>query len=250
MTFEFLFVLLFILLLIVFSFWVRLFDFLTIYEFQKGILYKNGSFVKILDAGKHYYHKSNSMIHVLDIRKSLINLPGQEVLTKDNVSIKITLVGFYEITDPIKAVHQSENYVTEFYNLSQIVLRNLVGAVSIDELLEKKGEIDAQLLAGVSEKAKDLGLTVSTLSVKDIMLPANLKKAFSGILEARKEAQRQLEKARGEQAVLRSLANSSSMYESNPMLLQARLVQALSTGNNNIVFNVDDKITLKEKPKA
>ena len=250
MTFEFLFVLLFILLLIVFSFWVRLFDFLTIYEFQKGILYKNGSFVKILDAGKHYYHKSNSMIHVLDIRKNLINLPGQEVLTKDNVSIKITLVGFYEITDPIKAVHQSENYVTEFYNLSQIVLRNLVGAVSIDELLEKKGEIDAQLLAGVSEKAKDLGLTVSTLSVKDIMLPANLKKAFSGILEARKEAQRQLEKARGEQAVLRSLANSSSMYESNPMLLQARLVQALSTGNNNIVFNVDDKITLKEKPKA
>lgn len=250
MTFEFLFVLLFILLLIVFSFWVRLFDFLTIYEFQKGILYKNGSFVKILDAGKHYYHKSNSMIHVLDIRKNLINLPGQEVLTKDNVSIKITLVGFYEITDPIKAVHQSGNYVTEFYNLSQIVLRNLVGAVSIDELLEKKGEIDAQLLAGVSEKAKDLGLTVSTLSVKDIMLPANLKKAFSGILEARKEAQRQLEKARGEQAVLRSLANSSGMYESNPMLLQARLVQALSTGNNNIVFNVDDKITLKEKPKA
>ena len=230
--------------------WARFFAAVTIYDFQKGLLYKKGSFVKTLNAGKYYYLKSNSAIQVIDTRKTLVTLPGQEILTKDNVNIKITLVGFYEVTDPVKAKHQSENYVTEFYNLSQIILRDLVGAVTIDELLEKKGEIDIQLLAGVSEKAKGLGLTISTLSVKDIMLPANLKKAFSGILEAQKEAQRQLEKARGEQAVLRNLANSSGMYESNPMLLQARLVQALSTGNNSIVFNADDKMVIKEKSKS
>lgn len=230
--------------------WVRFIASITVYEFQKGLLYKKGSFVKLLGAGKYYYLKTSSTVQVVDTRKTLITLPGQEILTKDNVNVKLTLVSFYEVLDPVKAKHQSENYVTEFYNLSQIVLRDLVGSVTIDELLEKKGEIDSQLLASVSEQAKALGLTVSTLSVKDIMLPANLKKAFSGILEAQKEAQRQLEKARGEQAVLRNLANSSSMYENNPMLLQARIIQTLSTGNNTIVFNADDKVIMKEKPKV
>ena len=230
--------------------WSRFFAVVTIYDYQKGLFYKKGSFVKILSAGKYYYLKSNSAIEVIDTRKTLVTLPGQEILTKDNVNIKITLVGFYEVTDPVQAKHQSENYVTEFYNLSQIILRDLVGAVTIDELLEKKGEIDTQLLTNISEKVKGLGLTISSLAVKDIMLPANLKRAFSGILEAQKEAQRQLEKARGELAVLRNLANSSGMYETNPMLLQARLVQALSTGNNSIVFNADDKMTIKDKQKA
>ena len=79
------------------------------------------------------------------------------------------------------------------------------------------------------------------------MLPTNIKKAFSGILEEQKEAQRQLEKARGEQAVLRKLANVSGLYDVNPMLPQARLIQALSAGNNSVVFNADHKILSKEK---
>jgi hypothetical protein len=82
------------------------------------------------------------------------------------------------------------------------------------------------------------------------MLPANLKRAFAGVLEAQKEAQRQLEKARGEQAVLRNLANSSAMYASNPMLLQARLVQVLDGGNNNVVFKTDDMLVPKDKAAA
>lgn len=227
---------------VVFTFillWLLNIPSITIYEFQRGLLYRNGRFKKLLGAGKYRCLRKGTNIQAIDIRKTLLTLPGQEVLTKDNVNIKITMVGFYEISDPVKARHESANYITEFYNIVQIMLRDLVGTVTIDELLDKKGEFDAQLLAGVTEKAAALGLTISTLAVKDIMLPANLKKAFSGILEAQKEAQRQLEKARGEQAVLRSLANSSSMYESNPKLLQARLIQALSTGNNNIVFNAD-----------
>lgn len=73
------------------------------------------------------------------------------------------------------------------------------------------------------------------------MLPANLKKAFSGILEARKESQTQLEKARGEQAVLRNLANAAGLYETNPQLLQARIIQTLANGNNTIVFGAEEK---------
>ncbi len=219
----------------------KIFGVVTLYQFHKGLLYKNGSFEKILTAGKYHYIKASTLIKIIDIRMMMILLSGQDILTKDNVNIKMTMVSSYQVTDPVKAHHHSEDYSTVFYNLAQITLRNLVGAVTIEELLEKKGEIDTQLLAAIQEKAQELGITVSMLAIKDIMLPANLKKAFSGILEAQKEAQRQLEKARGEQAVLRSLANTSNLYEANPTLLQARLVQTLSSGNNSIVFNTDNK---------
>ncbi len=221
--------------------WFRFLGSVTIYEYQKGLLYKNGSFKKVLNAGKYYYLRSRSDIKIVDIRKFLFNLPGQAILTKDNVNVKFSLVGSYEVTDPALAKHSSNNYELEFYNGAQLILRDLVGKVTIDELLEDKGKIDNQLVEHVGAKAEELGLKLSSIAVKDIMLPANLKRAFSSILEAKKDAQCELEKARGEQAVLRNLANSSNMYENNPGLLQARLIQALSTGKHTIVFNGDEK---------
>ena len=213
---------------------------IVVYEFQKGLLYKKGSFVKLLGPGQYRYIKPRTDIQLIDVRRQLVLLPGQDILTKDNISLKFSLCGFIEVTDPVKAKHQTANYLSEFYNHAQIALRDIVASFTIDELLEKKGEIDAQLLAKVTDKASALGLTVSSLAVRDVMLPANLKKAFAGILEARKEAQKQLEKARGEQAVLRNLANSSAMFDGNPMLLQARIIQSLSSGNNTVIFNAPD----------
>jgi regulator of protease activity HflC (stomatin/prohibitin superfamily) len=128
-----------------------------------------------------------------------------------------------------------------------LALRDLVAMTTIDELLEKKTEADAQLLASAATRAERLGLRISALALRDIVLPANLKKAFAAALEAQKDAQRQLEAARGEQAALRSLAISSKMHENNPALLQARLIQALSSGANTIVFNGDDR-TIVAKP--
>ncbi|TAL27987.1 MAG: slipin family protein [Alphaproteobacteria bacterium] len=228
----------------------KLFSKIVVYEFQKGLLYRKGTFVKLLGAGRYRFLKANTDIQVVDIRRALLSMPGQEILTKDNIGLKLSLCGFFEVTDPVKAKHQSQNYLNEFYNHAQIALRDVISAYTMDELLEKKGDIDAQLLSKVTDKAAALGLAVTSLAVKDIMLPANLKKAFSGILEARKEAQKQLEKARGEQAVLRNLANSSAMLEGNPMLLQARIIQSLSTGNNTVIFNAPDNDVIIPKKSA
>ena len=230
--------------LIIFILKYRLLGSVIIYDYQKGFLYRKGYFVKTLETGKYFYYVPNSRIEVIDMRKTLVTLPAQQILTKDSVNIKVTLVAFYTIVDPIRT-RQSQSYYNDFYNMCQLILRDVVSLISLDELLEKKSSIDQHLLALIAEPAADLGLSVSQLAIKDIVLPANLKKAFSGIVEAQKEAQRQLEKARGEQAVLRKLANSSGMYENNPALLQARLVQALSTGNNTIVFTADDRLFVK-----
>jgi regulator of protease activity HflC (stomatin/prohibitin superfamily) len=212
-----------------------------VYEYQKGLLYKDGRLERVLEAGHYRFLKSRSRVDVYDMRPTLFVVPGQNILTKDNTNVKITMSGLYEIADASTFARQSENALAELYDIAQMALRDLVAETPIDELLEKKTEIDARLIAVAAAKAERLGVKLTTLAVRDIILPANLKKAFGAILEAQKEAQRQLEAARGEQAVLRSLANSAKMYENNPALLQARLIQALSSGRNTIIFNGDEK---------
>jgi regulator of protease activity HflC (stomatin/prohibitin superfamily) len=218
----------------------------TIYDFEKGLLYKNGAYVKALDAGRYRYLKSRTKIESVDMRKLPFTLSGQEVLTKDHVSLRMTTVGQFQINDIELAVRKTLSHQAELYTMAQLALREAIGKFALNEVLEKKAELNALLLSAVQEGAKPLGLDVLSFAIRDVMLPANLKKAFAGALEAQKEAQRQLEMARGEQAVLRSLANSTKLYENNPTLLKARVIQALSSGNNSIVFSADEKITLNK----
>src|SRR5262249_43113053 len=137
--------------------------------------------------------------------------------------------------------HASTNYLSTFYAQMQIILRGLVAAHTLEELLENRKAFDESLLVEAAKTATELGLTVTHCAVRDIMLPAGLKRAMAGIMEAKKDAQAQMEKARGEQAVLRSLANLASLYETHPSLAQARVIQALSSGNHTIVFGADSR---------
>lgn len=228
----------------------RLFLRVIVYDFQKGLLYTNGQFQRLLGPGKHYVLRRRSEVHVMDMRKMQLALPGQEILTKDNVNLKLSLIGSYSITDPVMARHAAQNYLTELHSQAQLALRDAVAGYTIDELLEKKNDLDAALLSRTAAAAQGLGLEVSALGVRDIMLPHNLKKAFAGLLEARKDAQTQLERARGEQAVLRNLANAAQLYEASPQLLQARLLQTLSAGGNSLVFHAPESGGEKPAKKA
>jgi regulator of protease activity HflC (stomatin/prohibitin superfamily) len=218
----------------------------TIYQYQKGLRFKDGKLVAQLDAGHYRYFAKRSSIEVFDMRKSALQLSGQEILTKDNIGIRITAVGQIQITDAVKIMQTTESYMADVYAVAQLSLRDAVSQVTLDELLASKSKLDQKLQGDVAVKCSELGIAVSGLAVRDIMLPANLKKAYGGVLEAQKDALRNVEKARGEQAVLRSLANSSKLYSENPSLLQARVIQALATGNNSIVFGADDQIAVKK----
>ena len=166
-----------------------------IYDYQKGLLYRNGAFVKLLNSGSYRYIASSSRIDTVDCRKMPFTLADQEILTKDLVNVRITLVGNYQVTDPVKAVHDTVSHVADLYTLAQLALRNCVGEVTLDQLLEKKSDLDAKLLEKMSGATKDLGVTMVALTMRDVMLPASLKRAFAGALEAQKDAQRQLEVA-------------------------------------------------------
>lgn len=207
----------------------------TILEHERGLLYRRGRFRRVLQPGGYWLLRGFHAVHRIDMRARYVTIPGQEVLTADNVSIRISLVASFKIADPFRAVNETENYHEALYLMLQLRLRDLVGALNVDDLLIKRPEIGAQLHESTVAPAEEIGLTLVTVGIKDIMFPGELKQIFAQIVNARKEGLAALERARGESAALRNLANAARLLENNPALLHLRLLQALDNSSGNTV---------------
>lgn len=113
----------------------------TVMEYQLGLLYRDGRFVRLLNPGLHRYWNSRFRIQIVDMRLMSATIPGQEVLSADNIGLKISIAATFKIADPLKALHASENYRDTLYLMLQVALRDLVGESPIDELMEKRRDI-------------------------------------------------------------------------------------------------------------
>jgi len=193
-----------------------------------GLLYHQGKFVTLLTAGRHIRWGRHFTLGVNDLRKTSLLVAGQDVLTADNVSLKLSLLVTYQVTDPVKAAHETQNWQGDLYNAAQLALRASVGGVAVEALLNQRLEIGGQLLVRVQPEAAKNGVTVHSVEVKDVMFPVELKRAFSEVLKSKQEGQVALERARGESAALRNLANAAKLLEGNPALMNLRLMQSLS----------------------
>jgi regulator of protease activity HflC (stomatin/prohibitin superfamily) len=198
-----------------------------------GLLYHKGKFVKVLGAGRHIRWGRHFTLGVQDIRKTSLPVAGQEVLTADNVGMKFSLLVAYQVTDPAKAAHETQHWQGDLYNFAQLALRAVVGGVAVEALLGQRLDIGAQLLARVHPEAAGIGVNFLAVEVKDVMFPADLKRAFADVLKAKQEGQSALERARGESASLRNLANAARVLEGNPALMNLRLMQSLTAAQNS-----------------
>jgi regulator of protease activity HflC (stomatin/prohibitin superfamily) len=201
-------------------------------EGYAGLLYHKGKFVKVLGAGRHIHWGRHYTLDAQDLRKTSLLVAGQDVLTADNVGLKLSLLVTYQVTEPAKAVHETQNWQGDIYNAAQLALRAVVGSVAIEALLNQRLEIGAQLLARIQPDVAKIGVSVLAAEVKDVIFPADLKRAFSDVLKAKQEGQAALERARGESASLRNLANAARVLEGNPALMNLRLVQSLTAAQN------------------
>ena len=197
-----------------------------------GLLYHQGRFVSVLGIGRHIRWGRNFTVGFYDTRRASLVVPAQEVLSADNVSLKFSLHVGYQMTDPVKAAHESQNWQTEIYNSAQLALRGIVGGMAVEPLLTQRKELGAQLLALVQPPAAKIGINVLAVEVKDVSFPADLKSAFAEVLKAKHEGQAALERARGESAALRNLANAARVMEGNPALMNLRLMQSLTAARN------------------
>ncbi|WP_051530040.1 slipin family protein [Anoxybacteroides tepidamans] len=207
----------------------------TIYEYERGLKYYKGKFQEVLQPGQYWSNSLTTSIEVIDIRPAVLTIASQEVATQDNISVKISLVSSYEVVDPYAATIKVHNYYENLYLTLQLSLRQIVGSIKLDELLEKRTAIGEQLLELSRSKVAELGLQLHSVTVKDLVLPSDLKKAYMQVIKSQKEGLAVLEKARGETAALRNLANAAKMIENNPMLLQLRLLQTVGESSGNTV---------------
>jgi regulator of protease activity HflC (stomatin/prohibitin superfamily) len=193
-----------------------------------GLVYHHGLYVRRNNAGRHVIWGLGWTVKLTDLRKASLLVAGQEVLTADSVSLKISLLVTYQVTEPVKAAHETQNSLGDLYNVAQLALRAVVNGIAVEALLNQRLEIGAQLLARVQPEAAKIGINVLAVEVKDVMFPAELKRAFADVLKAKQEGQAALERARGESASLRNLANAARLLDGNPALQNLRLMQSLS----------------------
>jgi regulator of protease activity HflC (stomatin/prohibitin superfamily) len=208
---------------------------IVIYEFERGLKYSRGKFTGVLQPGFYWSVQHLADIRKVDIRPAFAPITGQEVLSSDGVALKVSLAARYEIADPSVAINKVGNFREALHIELQLALRQIIGNTPIDDLLAGRQLIGTKLREMVAEKIPAFGLRLLDVEIRDIMFPGELKKIFTQVVRARQEGLAALEKARGETAALRNLANAAQLVERSPSLVQLRLLQVLGQQSGNTV---------------
>ena len=209
---------------------------ITVLEYERGLKYAKGKFKSVVEPGQYWYMPFFTIIQKLDVRRRFVSITGQEVLSSDGVTLKVSLAANFEITDPNIAINKVMSFQEALYLELQLALREIIGAAEIDTVLSDRDEVSKKLMEITEPKAAVLGLRLISVDLKDIMFPGKLKEIFAQVVSAKKEGLAALEKAKGETAALRNLANAAKMIEGNPNLMQLRLVQALGEASGNTLI--------------
>lgn len=205
-----------------------------------GLLYHEGKLIETLAAGRHIRWGRNYRITLVDTRKTLLQVAGQEVLSTDNVGVKLSVVLTLQIVDAAKSVQAADNHAAHVYSATQTAVRTVVAGFTMDALLTQRVAIGAQLRELIAPQAEAVGVQLHTAEVRDVMLPGELRKAFNEVLKAKQEGQVALERARGESAALRNLANAARLIEGQPALVALRFLQTLEASNAGQTFVMND----------
>jgi regulator of protease activity HflC (stomatin/prohibitin superfamily) len=201
----------------------------TVFEYQTGLRYKNGKLVETLGPGRYSLFWPSTAITVEDMREQLLVVGGQEMLTSDNLAVKVSLAVRHRTADARKKASHAQEPDQLLYSDLQVALRQAVASRTLEALLAERGGISQDLTAAVSAKATARGVEVIGVDVRDLMLSGETKRAYTDIFRAKKDGEAALERARGETAALRNLANGARLLQGNPALFNLRLLQTLTT---------------------
>ena len=211
-------------------------------EFERGVLFFCGKFKKMLSPGWHLVFPIFYSYRKVDVRTKTVDVPEQEAITKDNVSIKINAVLYYKIFDASKAVLAVENFNYAVSQLAQTTMRNIVGSVSLDELLTERDKLSTEICKIVDEATDPWGIKVENVELKDISLPEEMKRVIAKVAEAEREKQAVITKAAGEVEASNNLAQAAKVLSEAPGALHLRTLSTLndlsSDQSNTVIFAV------------
>lgn len=219
----------------------------TIDSYEKGILLINGSLVKILECGTYVFWKNQVPVSVLktDLRQQQMEISGQEILTRDKTNIRINFFVSFKVVDIVKALVNNKDFEKQLYVQIQLALREYIGNYTLDEILEIKESITAQVLQNAKTKSAELGVEVTGCGMRDIILPGDVKEIMNQVLIAEKRAQANIITRREETASTRSLLNTARLMEENTMLFKLKemeYVEKIAEKINNISISGNSQV--------
>lgn len=206
----------------------------TVAQWERGVLLRNGTVAAVLGGGAHRRWGRGFALRRVDTRPWIVQVPTQEVPTADGLTVKVTVVAKARVVDPVAFVTATQDAFSALYLVVQIATREAVAATTVEQLVAARVELGDALTAAV-RGVDELGVVLERVELKDVVLSAELKKAQAEVLVARAQGLAALERARGETAALRNLANAAGLLRDNPALLQLRLVQQLAATSGHTV---------------
>ena len=211
-------------------------------EYERGILFSYGKFNKILNPGWRLVLPIIQSYSKIDIRTKVIDVPEQETITKDNVSVRINAVIYFSVFDASKALLSVENFRYAVSQLAQTTMRNAVGSVTLDELLSSRDKISTEICKIIDEATDPWGIKVENVELKDVALPEEMKRVIAKAAEAEREKQAVITKAAGEVEASENLAKAAQLMATTPGALHLRTLSTLndlsSDQSNTIIFAI------------
>ncbi len=225
---------------------IALFLFFTsvkvVQEYERGVIFRLGRFVGAKGPGLFFIVPFIDRMTKVDLRTITLDVPSQECITRDNVTIKVNAVAYFRVIDPGRAIIQVEDYRRATWLIAQTTLRNVIGQNQLDDILAYREKVNEELQKIIDDQTEPWGIKVSIVEVKDVELPQTMQRAMAKQAEAEREKRAKIIHAEGEHAAAEQLARAAEVIGSQPATLQLRYLQTLTEiaveKNSTIIFPV------------
>ncbi|QDU61743.1 SPFH domain / Band 7 family protein [Planctomycetes bacterium Pan216] len=214
----------------------------TVNRYAAGVSFLDGKYVETLPPGTYAFWKgvADSKVIEVDLRDQTLDVTGQEIMTADKVTLRMNAVVVYRVIDARQGVTVSDGARQSLYRDAQLVLRAIVATRDLDAFLTDKDAVTGEFAESVAKRARELGLEIVSVGIRDVILPGDMKHLLNRVTEAKKAAEANLIARREETAAMRSQANTARLLVDNPTLMRLRELEVLekvaSSGNLNVVL--------------
>ncbi len=211
-------------------------------EYERGVVFRLGRLVALKGPGLRFLIPIVDQMVRVDLRTVTLNVPPQEVITRDNVTVRVNAVAYGRVMDPDKAITEIENFLVATSQIAQTTLRSVLGKAELDALLTERERLNQELQLIIDEQTEPWGIKVSTVEVKDVELPQDMQRAIALQAQAERERRAKIIGSEGEFQAAQKLSDAADIISQNPATLQLRYLQTLLqmgvNQNTTIVFPI------------
>ncbi len=211
-------------------------------EYERGVIFRLGRVIGAKGPGLFFIIPVVDRMVRVNLQTVTADIPPQDVITKDNVTLRVNAVAYFNVVDPVRAVVAIQNYMVGTSQIAQTTLRSILGQVELDDLLAKRDEINTQLQQIIDDLTNPWGIKVTIVEVKDVELPDTMRRAMGRQAEAERERRSKVIHAQGELEAAAALGDAAAVLETHPAAMQLRtlstMVEVAAEKNSTLIFPV------------